>query len=86
MGKADIYQVAKEAGVSISTVSRAFTRPELVSAKTRRKVLDVADKLDFNISRSATALKSGQTYRVAMLMNEESPAGSIRKRSRASNR
>ena len=50
MGKADIYQVAKEAGVSISTVSRAFTRPELVSAKTRRKVLDVADKLDFNIS------------------------------------
>lgn len=30
MGKADIYQVAKEAGVSISTVSRAFTRPELV--------------------------------------------------------
>lgn len=71
MGKADIYQVAKEAGVSISTVSRAFTRPELVSAKTRRKVLDVADKLDFNISRSATALKSGQTYRVAMLMNEE---------------
>lgn len=71
MGKADIYQVAKEAGVSISTVSRAFTRPELVSAKTRRKVLDVADKLDFNISRSATALKSGQTYHVAMLMNEE---------------
>ena len=71
MGKADIYQVAKAAGVSISTVSRAFTRPELVSRKTRHKVLEVADKLDFNISRSATALKSGQTYRVAMLMNEE---------------
>lgn len=57
MGKADIYQVAKAAGVSISTVSRAFTRPELVSQKTRHKVLEVADKLDFNISRSATALK-----------------------------
>lgn len=71
MGKADIHDVAKAAGVSISTVSRAFTRPELVSAKTRRKVLEIADKLDFNISRSATALKSGQTYRVAMLMNEE---------------
>ena len=71
MGKADIYQVAKEAGVSISTVSRAFTRPELVSAKTRRKVLDVADQARFQHSRSATALKSGQTYRVAMLMNEE---------------
>ncbi|PWG66030.1 LacI family DNA-binding transcriptional regulator [Bifidobacterium callitrichidarum] len=71
MGKADIYEVAKAAGVSISTVSRAFTRPDLVSDKTRRKVLDIADKLDFNISRSATALKSGRTNRVALLMNEE---------------
>ena len=57
--------------MSISTVSRAFTRPELVSERTRRKVLETADKLDFNISRSATSLKSGQSYRVAMLMNEE---------------
>ena len=71
MDKAGIREVAKAAGVSISTVSRAFTRPELVSERTRRKGLDTADRLDFNISRSATALKSGQTYRVAMLMNEE---------------
>lgn len=71
MDKAGIRDVAKAAGVSISTVSRAFTRPELVSDRTRRKVLDAADKLDFNISRSATALKTGQTHRVALLMNEE---------------
>ena len=57
MDKAGIREVAKAAGVSISTVSRAFTRPELVSERTRRKVLDVADRLDFNISRSATSLK-----------------------------
>ena len=71
MSKADIHDVAKAAGVSISTVSRAFTRPELVSEKTRRRVLDIADRLDFNISRSATALKSGRTNRVALLVNEE---------------
>ncbi|MCH4209546.1 LacI family DNA-binding transcriptional regulator [Bifidobacterium sp.] len=71
MNKASIREVAKAAGVSISTVSRAFTRPELVSDKTRAKVLQTADQLDFNISRSATALKSGQSYRVALLMNEE---------------
>ena len=71
MDKAGIREVAKAAGVSISTVSRAFTRPELVSDRTRRKVLETADKLDFNISRSATSLKSGQSFRVAMLMNEE---------------
>lgn len=71
MTRAGIREVAKAAGVSISTVSRAFTRPDLVSEKTRAKVLAAADKLDFNISRSATALKSGQTYRVALLMNED---------------
>lgn len=71
MSKAGIREVAEAAGVSISTVSRAFTRPDLVSEKTRDKVLETADRLDFNISRSATALKSGQSYRVALLMNEE---------------
>lgn len=70
MAQSDIHDVAKAAGVSISTVSRAFTRPELVSDKTRRKVLQAADQLDYNISRSAGALKMGQTYRVALLMNE----------------
>ena len=71
MDKAGIRDVAEAAAVSISTVSRAFTRPDLVSEKTRSKVLETADRLDFNISRSATALKSGQTYRVALLMNED---------------
>ena len=71
MDKAGIREVAKAAGVSISTVSRAFAHPEVVSEKTRHKVLQTADQLDFNISRSAAALKSGQTFRVALLMNEE---------------
>lgn len=47
MDRAGIREVAKAAGVSISTVSRAFTRPELVSERTRRKVLETADKLGF---------------------------------------
>lgn len=70
MERTGIHEVAELAGVSVSTVSRAFTHPELVSQKTRQKVMDAADRLDFNISRSAAALKSGQTYRIALLMNE----------------
>ena len=62
MDKAGIREVAKAAGVSISTVSRAFAHPEVVSEKTRHKVLQAADQLDFNISRSAAALKSGQEH------------------------
>lgn len=63
----DIQEVAQAAGVSVSTVSRTFTKPDLVSAKTRKKVMSAANKLGFRISRSAAALKSGQTMRVAFL-------------------
>ena len=53
-----IQDVAQKAGVSISTVSRSFTRPDLVSTKTRERVLAIADELNFSLSRSAAALKS----------------------------
>ncbi|MBT1181986.1 LacI family DNA-binding transcriptional regulator [Bifidobacterium sp. CP2] len=64
-----IQDVAKAAGVSISTVSRSFTRPTLVSEKTRERVLAAADRLNFSLSRSAAALKSGRALRVAVLMS-----------------
>ncbi|NEG55218.1 LacI family DNA-binding transcriptional regulator [Bifidobacterium platyrrhinorum] len=64
-----IQDVAKAAGVSISTVSRSFTRPDLVSAKTRERVLAIADQLNFSLSRSAAALKSGRSLRIAVLMS-----------------
>ena len=66
---ATIKEVARKAKVSVSTVSRSFTRPELVSKATREKVLSIADALNFSISRSATALKSGRSLRIAVLMS-----------------
>ena len=67
---ASIQDVAKAAHVSISTVSRSFTRPELVSAATREKVLRIAEELNFSTSRSAAALKTGRAMRVALLMSD----------------
>lgn len=67
---ANIQDVANEAHVSVSTVSRSFTRPDLVSAATRDKVLSIAERLNFSISRSAAALKSGRTLRIALLMSD----------------
>lgn len=64
-----IQDVAQKAGVSISTVSRSFTRPDLVSTKTRERVLAIADELNFSLSRSAAALKSGRSLRIAVLMS-----------------
>ncbi|MFT8705530.1 LacI family DNA-binding transcriptional regulator [Bifidobacterium aquikefiricola] len=69
---ATIHDVATKAGVSISTVSRAFTHPEMVSAATRKTVIRIADELNFSISRSAAALKSGMSLRIALLLSGRS--------------
>ncbi|RSX53388.1 LacI family transcription regulator [Bifidobacterium dolichotidis] len=68
--RAGIRDVARAAGVSISTVSRVFSHPEIVSETTRKRVLEIADKYDFKITRTGTMLKSGHTFRAALLMNE----------------
>lgn len=65
-----IQDVAERAGVSMSTVGRAFTNPGRVSESTRKHVLKVAAEMGYQVSRSASALKSGQSKRVALLMNE----------------
>ena len=70
MGKASIQAVARKAGVSVSTVSRTFAKPDLVQPDTRNRVLAAAELLDYRVSRSAAALKSGQTLRVALLASE----------------
>ena len=66
-----IQDVARMANVSVSTVSRSFTRPSMVSAATREKVLRIAEDVNFSISRSAAALKSGKALRVALLMSDQ---------------
>ena len=65
MTKASIQAVAREAGVSVSTVSRTFAKPDLVLPETRDRVMTAAEKLDYSVSRSAAALKSGQSFRIA---------------------
>lgn len=66
--EASIGDVAKQAGVSTATVSRAFSHPERVSPKTRERVLAAAETMNFGISRTAGILKSGRSYRIALLV------------------
>ena len=50
MGKqeANIYEIAREAGVSIATVSRVINGTVPVSEETRRRVQAVIDKYHFS--------------------------------------
>ncbi|MBB6670666.1 LacI family DNA-binding transcriptional regulator [Cohnella nanjingensis] len=43
----NIYDIAKEAGVSIATVSRVLNNPAAVSAKTREKVTAIMNQANF---------------------------------------
>ncbi|WP_307849732.1 LacI family DNA-binding transcriptional regulator [Qaidamihabitans albus] len=63
-----IYDVAREAGVATSTVSRALARPERVNAATREHVLRVAERLGYHTNQLARALPSGRTRTVALFV------------------
>lgn len=53
MGKVNIRDVAREAGVSIATVSNALNNSQVVQPKTREHVLAVAERLHYAPSLSA---------------------------------
>ncbi|MFG2833002.1 LacI family DNA-binding transcriptional regulator [Streptomyces sp. NPDC048434] len=59
--------VARRAGVSTSTVSRALRGVPTVSPEARIRVERAARELSFALSRSASSLVTGKTRRVAVL-------------------
>ena len=65
-----IYDIAKKAGVSPSTVSRVFSRPERVSAATAKRIRDAAAALDYRINPLARALPTGRTGTLGLLLSD----------------
>ena len=61
-------EVAKLAGVSQSSVSRAFSHEGPVSVKTRGKVLDAARKLGYQPNAMARSLITRRTSMVGMVI------------------
>jgi len=57
----NIYEVAKRAGVSASTVSRVLSQPSVVSAKTRSRVLRAVDVLGYTPNSTAKNLRTART-------------------------
>lgn len=60
--------VARAAGVSTATVSRALNTPELVSERTRQRVLDAIEQLDYKINLAARNLRTNQTRTLAIVI------------------
>lgn len=71
MTRTTIADVAKAAGVSVSTVSRALRGLDRVNPETRERVEKEANRLHFSFSKSASSLASGKTMRIAVLLPSE---------------
>jgi LacI family repressor for deo operon, udp, cdd, tsx, nupC, and nupG len=63
-----IDDVARLAGVSTATVSRALRGLPTVSAATRRRVLAAAEQLQYAVSPNASRLAGGKTGTVAVVV------------------
>ncbi|MEM9441263.1 MAG: LacI family DNA-binding transcriptional regulator [Pseudomonadota bacterium] len=66
--RSNLRDVAKAAGVSIATVSRVLNSPDIVSAETRRRVMETIEELHFVPSAAARAINSGRTKMVGALV------------------
>lgn len=60
--KANVFDVAKMAGVSVATVSRVFNVPERVGALAREKVLVAARELGYSPDPAAKALRLRKSF------------------------
>lgn len=63
-----IYQIAQEAGVSITTVSRVLNNNPLVSQDTRASVQAIIDKYRFSPNTFARGLSGGETRTIGVII------------------
>lgn len=63
-----ISQVASAAGVSRSSVSRAFSRPELLGKETVERIMAVARDIGYVPNHTARALSTGRYSNIALVV------------------
>lgn len=63
-----VHDVARECGVSISTVSRALATPQRVAPGTRARVVDAAQRLGYRVNRAASGLRAGRTGALGLVV------------------
>jgi DNA-binding LacI/PurR family transcriptional regulator len=63
-----IKEVARQAGVSVGTVSNVLNRPDMVAPARRQRVLDVIERLGFVRNESARQLRAGRSRTVGLVV------------------
>ena len=62
------FDVAEAAGVSQSTVSRALAGDTSISEPTRKRVIEAAARLNYQVDENAARLRRGRTGTLALVM------------------
>ena len=65
-----LSDVAKMAGVSVATASRALSNPDLVAESTRTAVRDAANSCGYQINLVARSLRKQRTNSILVLIPE----------------
>lgn len=65
---ATIKDVAREAGVSLGTVSNVLNKKAGVKTETKEKVHDAIDRLGFRYNMNASALRTGATKNIGLII------------------
>ncbi|GHA91261.1 LacI family transcriptional regulator [Algimonas arctica] len=71
--KTTITDVAKQAGVSMKTVSRVLNSEPNVAKATRERVLEAAAELQYRPNLAARGLASSRSYLIALLYDNPNP-------------
>ncbi|AQS63987.2 LacI family transcriptional regulator [Agrobacterium tumefaciens] len=66
--KPTLDEIALRANTSRSTVSRAFSRPDLLSPKTVEQILSIAEEIGYRPNNMARALSTGRTGNIGLLV------------------
>ncbi len=66
--KPTIYDIAREAGVSATTVSKVINNKGRISEKTKNKIMQIIEEFHYQPNMLASAMKGKSTYTIALLI------------------